>query len=57
MDPNGVMAELTGREGGYSGGKGGSMHMVSKAKNFYGVHGIVRGNEPVGTGSGLAHKY
>lgn len=57
MDPKGVMAELTGRSGGYSKGKGGSMHMFSREKNFFGGHGIVGAQIPIGTGMGFAHKY
>ncbi len=57
MEARGVMAELTGRSGGYSRGKGGSMHMFSREKNFYGGHGIVGATAPLGAGLAFAHKY
>ena len=57
MDAKGVMAELTGRRGGYSRGKGGSMHMFSREKKFYGGHGIVAAQVPLGTGLAFGHKY
>lgn len=57
IDPNVIMAELTGRGAGISKGKGGSMHMFSTEHKFYGGHGIVGAQVPLGAGLAFAHKY
>ena len=57
MDPKGVMSELTGRQHGYSRGKGGSMHMFSVETGFFGGHGIVGAQVPLGTGLAFANSY
>jgi pyruvate dehydrogenase E1 component alpha subunit len=57
IDPKVIMAELTGREAGISKGKGGSMHMFSVDHGFYGGHGIVGAQVPLGSGLAFAHKY
>jgi len=57
VSPKYIMAELFGKSTGCSGGKGGSMHMFSKEHNFFGGHGIVGGQVPLGAGIAFADKY
>ena len=57
MNPKKIMAELTGRGSGYSKGKGGSMHMFSREKNFFGGHGIVAAQVPIAAGLAFSNKY
>lgn len=57
IDPNVIMAELTGRAAGISKGKGGSMHMFSTEHKFYGGHGIVGAQVSLGAGLAFGHKY
>src|SRR5690606_15697245 len=56
-DPKAIMAELFAKETGISKGKGGSMHLFDKEKNFFGGHGIVGGQIPLGAGIAFAEKY
>lgn len=56
-DPKAVMAELFAKETGISKGKGGSMHIFDKGHNFFGGHGIVGAQVPLGAGIAFAEKY
>ncbi|MFN3869389.1 MAG: thiamine pyrophosphate-dependent enzyme [Hyphomicrobiaceae bacterium] len=57
MDAGRIMAEMLGRTSGYSGGKGGSMHMMAPDKGFFGGHGMIGAPVPVGTGLAFAARY